>query len=207
MRSMRNDCEMFRTSLLIVLICPALLSASPTTKPATRPFSETLATMPADTIPEAGGWDEFSTPKAQKWLRDNVTGERLISFPLEKATVQRIAAPNDPLDTSAWRVNLSLKAVAVTIGRQRVYVALKMKGKELPSMTTTEAVAKTSKRWVEGDLVTIKSSIISADIGEPITWKEPDREGNTVVKKAPCIVIISDKIDVQLVGKWRAAKP
>jgi hypothetical protein len=145
--------------------------------------AEVLAGLGAEARPDpAEGWDEFTHPKADKWMDENVSARGFqieLEATVKSADVQRIS-PKGRLDqTLRWDVKLLLDEIPFELDGQKAMLKLNSYDPIDPNATTftlyeprsvvtvsgDEAFARWAKTLKAGDKLSIHGTISKA-----VTW-------------------------------------
>lgn len=160
----------------VALLCPLLIAAvKPATKPTTTQADGTINgvaplidSLPADAAPVAGKWDEFREPKALKWFRDNFDQKTIqLSAPIQSVAVSRIFSSTDSLVTLGWELHIEVEDAKP--GPKESY-GFRAKPTMMQSFDfrVGEPEAKAAKAWKQGDLFTVKGTIVGIALLEPM---------------------------------------
>jgi hypothetical protein len=155
-----------------------------------RQPAELLAGLPADAWSADKGWDEFSKPKADKWLAENVTEwglEAQFEVRVKSVALKRISPKDKLTETLRWDADVTFELLPV--GFQKQEVKLKLDGQYVPDPNATlvnlhlgdpwatvsgdEDFARRVKALHAGDKVVIRGTIEKASVWEtnpPTLW-------------------------------------
>jgi hypothetical protein len=117
--------------------------------------AEVLAGLPADARPNPrDGWDEFSHPKADKWLADNISKHGYdIAFQaiVKEVKLERISPKDQLEETIRWDVELNLELNAFEFNGGKVTLKLNSYSPWNPNATTFTIYLRDAVVWVSGD--------------------------------------------------------
>jgi hypothetical protein len=144
--------------------------------------AEVLAGLPADASPQASkGWDEFSQPKAQKWLKENVSGrgfDVVFEATVKSVELTRISPKGKTDETIRWDAALTLERIPFEFNGQKIAVKLDSYTPTDPNASTfslhlgdavvtvsgDEGFARRAKELRAADKITITGTISKADV-------------------------------------------
>lgn len=169
-------------------------------------FEDAIAALPADARPDSRkrGWDEFSMPKAQASLRQQLKGKRIeVVCRLYEADIERKFDKKDKEKTIGWQLNLRFQSQQFkaygkihTLNPSTVDPRGYLSGCVV-QIATSEATAKTARDWKRNDKITM-SGIVDEVKGNVPSLDEIDGGG--------FVVILSD-VRVERVVPATAEKP
>jgi biopolymer transport protein ExbD len=142
--------------------------------------AEFLAGLPKEALPETdNGWDEFSEPKANKWLEENVAGrgwEIILDAVIKDARLRRVTPQGKPNETLRWDADIDLEPIAFDIEGRKVAIRLAsdippdpnpfnfMLNKGPVVVSGDEAFARRVKAWWAGNRVSVRGIIRTAEV-------------------------------------------
>jgi hypothetical protein len=133
-------------------------------------FESVLDQLPTEAQPMANvGWDEFSNPKAHKWIKEQLADVDLhVSVELVDVTLIRIPNADDPDQTTGWELALTTKPERFrAFGMDTFHwpatwkedVSGKMwRGGDV-RLPVTEDFAKQARFWRVGDTIVLSGTV------------------------------------------------
>ena len=146
-------------------------------------FAQTLEGIPADALPDPkDGWDQFSQPKANQWLSENLTDRGYpITFTaiLKSVELERVAPKDNPNATLYWIVEYKLDHFPFDFQNRRILAFIdsysdsgSKKGIRLfrrdsqITITGDEAFARAAQALPAGTPLTFHATISRAEVSE-----------------------------------------
>jgi hypothetical protein len=133
--------------------------------PPIQTFLSMLAQLPKDARPDTGQWDEFSLPKARKFLNANAIGKQVsVTSAITNMSIMRITGTNQD-ETVGWKLIMTMGPERTRMGQADTYIfpasastngAWQGGHVELP---VTEAQAKLAKAWRHDSVITFAGTI------------------------------------------------
>lgn len=176
-----------RTSIITAAVCLLAVAAAgqnrqpppPTTAPASRPatldLSAVLRQLPKEARPPKAGWDDFTRPKAHKWLTGQLAGKVVaIQARVDRVDVDRVPDRADPDKTLAWRRTVRLQSSPVRglpFPASQSAAARVRGGKPDPTEEpdlmvayVTEEEARQARDWKQGQALTLAGEVADVEV-------------------------------------------
>ena len=145
-----------------------------------RAPAEVLGDLPADALPKpSGGWDEFTKPKADKWLDENITlrGDMIqLDTVIKHVELERIPVDDHPNETLRWDVQLILEDIPFELHGCKARLKLDsyqdskakfiriMDPRSVVTLMGDETLARRAKTFKAGDRLTLRGTISKAAV-------------------------------------------
>ena len=146
-------------------------------------FESLVAAMPTDAQPDpTDGWDQFSLPKARKWVDDNLKGQAIRqSAIVDRVRIVRISKEGDENQTLRWEVYLICSPQKETVCGLRSAVWLQSPPEDFSDeekraqasaailfqptntivMAGDESLARRAKGWHKGEAIYVQGTVAS----------------------------------------------
>lgn len=149
-----------------------------------RSAAEILAGLPAEALPDTTtGWDEFSKPKANKWLDDTISDRNcgvMLDAVVRSVGVKRISPEGRLNETLRWDVEFLFESTPAAIGGRTILLRLDSHTQIDPNADTIrlghngsgitvsgdEAFARWAKSLQVGARVIVRGTITKASVWE-----------------------------------------
>lgn len=207
-----NRCDDSGMRIAAAFLFALCIAAAPATKPkeagkvinprqdGVSHLSDVVASLPAEAAPANGAWDEFSLPKANKWLQQNAWGSSCdLSLKLKEAFIDRKADPNDPNETLGWAVTLvcthdPIKSGKAAIGVRDVRLIIQ----------GDEAMARAAKKWNKDEIMLLSGVIIRVEVSPEYGHRDPEK-GKPDIRS--WMELRLGQVNIKSVGKWIQPPP